>query len=262
MESIQFVKQFYQLFGARWEETADEEWEVTLTKELDKALMNRPFYWHYIEKMNAEGVPSKLTYTTTDQKGKLFIHAGSPHLHKLYTYTTNKGRKTTVYEKTTDNRRKEGLHPWLLCHFSITYKGITRTVQCLNIGIHLLTGAFRWNFLSHIRNYEWESEPSYYTYPIRPIIPEKNAVKRLTSYMEDHIGKQKHEWAERALEKRETEKRIIEEFHKKEGMDMNWYTQQHEELQRRLEPAVYLQEENRGIFYMTETTHNNLMDRK
>ena len=40
---------------------------VQLTIELDKELMNRPFYWHYLEKTGGIPNPMKLTFITNPQ---------------------------------------------------------------------------------------------------------------------------------------------------------------------------------------------------
>ena len=45
---------------------------VQLTIELDKELMNRPFYWHYLEKTGGVPNPMKLTFIT-DPKMRLNI---------------------------------------------------------------------------------------------------------------------------------------------------------------------------------------------
>ena len=61
---------------------------VQLTIELDKELMNRPFYWHYLEKTGGVPNPDRLTFITDSQnaptniKGET-IHFGSPRLHQM-----------------------------------------------------------------------------------------------------------------------------------------------------------------------------------
>src|SRR5699024_12131541 len=41
---------------------------VQLTEEMDKILMNRPFYWHYIKQMGRTGDPMHLTLITDTTK--------------------------------------------------------------------------------------------------------------------------------------------------------------------------------------------------
>jgi len=41
--------------------------EIQLTVEMDKKLMNRPFYWHYLEKTGGIPNPMKLTFITDSE---------------------------------------------------------------------------------------------------------------------------------------------------------------------------------------------------
>ena len=58
---------------------------VQLTIDLDKELMNRPFYWHYLEKTGGVPNPMKLSLITdpnkvSDEIKGETIHFGSPRL--------------------------------------------------------------------------------------------------------------------------------------------------------------------------------------
>ena len=56
---------------------------VQLTIEMDKKIMNRPFYWKYLESTDGEPSPAQLTFITDknrlveDIKGEV-VHFGSP----------------------------------------------------------------------------------------------------------------------------------------------------------------------------------------
>ena len=60
--------------------------DVQLTIEMDKLLMNRPF-WHYLEKTGGVPNPMRLTLITNPENeendGEL-IHYGSPRLHQIF----------------------------------------------------------------------------------------------------------------------------------------------------------------------------------
>lgn len=61
---------------------------VQLTIDMDKELMNRPFYWHYLEKTGGIPNPAVITFITdpalapADLKGEM-IHFGSPAFIRL-----------------------------------------------------------------------------------------------------------------------------------------------------------------------------------
>ena len=77
---------------------------VQLTIELDKELMNRPFYWHYLEKTGGVPNPCSLTLITDPDtvpeniKGET-IHFGSPRLHQIFQSTKNLASYIRLYEK-------------------------------------------------------------------------------------------------------------------------------------------------------------------
>ncbi|MDI3411448.1 YqhG family protein [Bacillus sonorensis] len=62
---------------------------VQLTAEVDKQIMNRPFYWHWLEKTGGQPNPMKITLITNEEaapediEGE-FIHFGSPRLFQIF----------------------------------------------------------------------------------------------------------------------------------------------------------------------------------
>lgn len=75
--------------------------DVQLTIEMDKLLMNRPFYWHYLEKTGGVPNPMRLTLITNPENeendGEL-IHYGSPRLHQIFQTTKELGSYIRLYE--------------------------------------------------------------------------------------------------------------------------------------------------------------------
>ena len=62
---------------------------VQLTIDMDKRIMNRPFYWQYIEATNSPANPARLNLITDRTKiqnqflGEI-IHFGSGRLHQIF----------------------------------------------------------------------------------------------------------------------------------------------------------------------------------
>ena len=54
-----YLKNFFTTNNCTIEQDNGKYMTVQLTIEMDKLLMNRPFYWHYIEKIGAEPNPQK-----------------------------------------------------------------------------------------------------------------------------------------------------------------------------------------------------------
>lgn len=81
---------------------------VQLTEEMDRALMNRPFYWHYVKNTGYAGEPMKLTLITNpdkrEEKGE-WIHFGSPRLQQILNQLKQNEKVTKLFQKveTTKN---------------------------------------------------------------------------------------------------------------------------------------------------------------
>lgn len=55
-----FLKRFFTANQCDITEEQNGKMSVQLTVEMDKALMNRPFYWQYVETTGKVGEPKKL----------------------------------------------------------------------------------------------------------------------------------------------------------------------------------------------------------
>ncbi|GAE45289.1 hypothetical protein JCM21738_2071 [Mesobacillus boroniphilus JCM 21738] len=90
---------------------------VQLTVDLDKELMNRPFYWHYLEKTGGVPNPMKLTFITNKQKapddikGEV-IHFGSPRLHQIFASTKSLAGYIRLYQN-NQFPTQTPLIPWI-----------------------------------------------------------------------------------------------------------------------------------------------------
>src|SRR5699024_12295515 len=86
---------------------------IQLSETMDRALMNRPFYWHYIKKMGQAGEPQTLTLITKQEKrhekGE-FIHFGSHRLQQILDYIKKNERYTTDFQNKTDIKNKYEYH--------------------------------------------------------------------------------------------------------------------------------------------------------
>src|SRR5699024_7379217 len=81
-----FLYTYFTLHQCQVNTETDGLLHVQLTEEMDKVLMNRPFYWHYIKQMDRKGEPMCLTLITdtnkSDEQGEI-IHFGSPRLQQI-----------------------------------------------------------------------------------------------------------------------------------------------------------------------------------
>ncbi len=95
-EVRKYVERYFEANDCPPVERQSDFLTVQLSIEMDKLLMNRPFYWHYLEKTGGSPNPMKMTLitestpNTKEMKGE-YIHFGSPRLHQLFQSTKSLG---------------------------------------------------------------------------------------------------------------------------------------------------------------------------
>lgn len=118
--------------------------KVQLTVEMDKQIMNRPFYWHWREKTGGEPNPMKITFITDketapeDMDGE-FIYFGAPRLFQIFQAVKQNGRFTRIYEKIVSAGARVPLQPWLGLNVVISYQSDMKKDRLLSLGLHLVS---------------------------------------------------------------------------------------------------------------------------
>lgn len=64
----QYIHQFFLENSCRILEKSQDHLTVQLTIDMDKRIMNRPFYWSYVESGGVEANPAQLTFVTNPTK--------------------------------------------------------------------------------------------------------------------------------------------------------------------------------------------------
>jgi hypothetical protein len=263
-----YLVEFFTLNKCQIESNQDGKLTVKLTEDLDRLLLNRPFYWEYMKKMGQEGTPATMTFLSSssfkDEKGE-WIHFGSPRLHQIFRYQLKEGKYSLVYEKTL----KQALRPWLVVNVMIQFKGRLKRDELLSIGLNLINGAMVFEFMEKISGFSFSNMISDYCFTISPIIRIPSAYKRIENYLRQYIEEQDKEWAKDALQFYQQEKEIIDHFYQsyleaasdedKELIKMRFEKEQ-EDLKKRLIPEVNIQIINGGLFYLSERSSSTILE--
>ncbi|MRG86571.1 YqhG family protein [Salinibacillus xinjiangensis] len=262
-----YLVNFFTLNKCEIKENESGKLTVTLNEDLDRLLMNRPFYWEYIKKIGQEGTPATLTFLSSpdrrEEKGE-WIHFGSPRLHQIFQSQLQQGRFTMQYEQTN----RSSLQPWLVSNIRISYKGRQKKDEILSIGLQLINGTMVFNFMELIQDLSFSSVIPDYCYTISPIIRITSGYKRIENYIQQYIDSQKHEWAEDAFNHFNKEKEILNHFYEsylaasdeedKEELTTR-YQNELDHLQKRLMPEIQVETINGGLFYLSEETKNQVI---
>lgn len=227
---------------------------VQLTIEMDKKMMNRPFYWQYIETTGDEPIPAQLTLITnqnalTEKIMGETVHAGSPRLTQIFSLIQEMGSFVQMYEKGKGNVETI-LTPWLIINYKVSYSSHQTKEMIYSLGMNLMTGEVLKDF-----------QESLLTRPLSPTIPEHvfclpytikpaNAIDRLDDVLERVIRKDDHAWAEEAKEKWEKEKLVLDYFYEDIDDKPERYQTEQKALAEQYEAKIQIDVMNGGLFYL------------
>ncbi|MEN2464712.1 YqhG family protein [Ornithinibacillus sp. FSL M8-0202] len=227
--------------------------KVQLNEKMDRALMNRPFYWHYIKKMGREGDPMQLTLITNpsslEEKGER-IHFGSPRLQQILNHLKENERYTRLFEVVYTNQNT-ALHPWLVINLKLSYIGKLKKDEVFSIGLNLLNGMMKTEIMDTLMKKEFLMQISDYCYTITPLIKPKSGYNRILAVINQYIQDLEHDWAKESLEELDKEIELLKHFY--EGDQEEDVEQMEKELQglkERYQPKIELTVINGGIFYL------------
>lgn len=226
---------------------------VQLTEELDKVLMNRPFYWHYINSIGEKGKPMTLTLITNpERKGEdgEWIHFGSPRLQQIWNYLIEQEKYTLLFEE-IHVEKNTAMYPWLLANIKISYKGRQKKAELVSLGIQLINGKIIVNMMEELDKLSLKQQISNYCFTLSPLISLTNGYRRIENIVLNYLEKQSHNWAVEAQETLQEEIAILNHFYQ-DNKDDKLLEKEIEELKTRYEPEIKLEVINGGMIYLNE----------
>ena len=254
-----FVKQFFDTNGCAITEESSSHMNIQLTNAMDEEIMNRPFYWHYMKKMNRQGEPMQLTFTEDTADPGIYLHAGTPKLHTIYETAMKKGRLARLYEAVNKTQSNGALTPWLVVNVLLHYRGKQTKDEPLSIGLQLLHGTFVPRMMERISNYSFNMTVSDYTFPMTPIIQLKSAYKRIEGYVENYTSSQNHTWARDSHQQLEQEEQLLQSFYESGDMSEDQFNKERDQLVKRYRPRIEMEVVNGGLFYLSQQTSHDIL---
>lgn len=255
-----FLHRFFELHECEVQESNDGLLSVQLTRELDEALMNRPFYWHYMDKLNQQGEPSTLQLDINKKQKdskREWIHFGSPRLQQIFQFINNKAKYTVLYER-RETTIQEPLYPWLICNLRVNYNGLQKKEVIYSIGLHLIHGAFVLNMMKRLEPFTFEQRMSDYTYSISPIIRPHSGLRRVFDFIENNLEQEDLSWAQHATKTLKEEIELLHHFYREEEKE-ELFEQEKENLTKRLSPSISIEIINAGVFYISNESTSKLL---
>lgn len=249
-----FIKRFFTAHQCDITEDEKGKFNVQLTIDMDKALMNRPFYWQYIESTGQVGEPKKLCLITDPEKiaddGE-WIHFGSPRLQQIFDFLSKNAKFTHVYQVLHVSTNTM-LHPWLLVNVCIMYEGKQKKEELFSIGLNLINGSFVFGMMEKLTKIKLSSTISDHCYTISPLIKISSGLLRIEKYLDKYVMEQQHEWAIESYQLLQDEIAMIKHFYENTE-DRDEMEKEIKDITARLQPKISYEIINGGLVYLKET---------
>lgn len=249
-----FLKRFFTSHQCEISEEENGKLSVQLTVEMDKALMNRPFYWQYIESTGQVGEPKKLTLITDPKKIKddgEWIHFGSPRLQQIFSYLSKTAKFTHLYQQLHVSTNTM-LQPWLLLNICIVYEGKQKKEELFSIGLNLINGSFVFDMMEKLKNIQLSPTISNHCYTISPLIKIASAYLRIEKYLDNYILEKEHEWAVESYHLLQDEIMMMNHFYEDKENEEEMKKEM-EDITARLQPKISYEVINGGLIYLKDT---------
>lgn len=224
---------------------------IQLSIEMDKALMNRPFYWHYIKATGQQGEPKQLFLTTEQTKSpdQEWIHHGSPRLEQIYQLMLQENNVVQLFEA-LDTNVQTMLQPWLLTNYCVAYQGKQKKEMFFSIGLNLINGTVVNNMMERLNKVILSSDISTYCYIISPIIKLQSGYKRIEQIVEQQIDMENHGWARESIQHMHEEIEMANYFFGDETTEK--LTKEITSIKQRFQPNISHSVINGGLIYLSQ----------
>lgn len=255
-EEIQrFLERFFTANGCDITGKSPGHLTVQLTADVDKQIMNRPFYWHWLEKTGGMPNPMKITLITNEEAAPAdidgeFIHFGSPRLFQIFQAVKKNGKFIRLYEKISSAGGHIPLEPWLGLNVTISYQSDLKKDKLLSLGLHLISGQLTENFQERMEARALSSHISDYCYTVSPLIKPESGIKRLERYIEQAARAEPLDWAEASLKRWNNDLSLLNQFYEEAEEKPEEYEIEKKALQALYEPKIEIKIENGGLFYL------------
>jgi Bacterial protein YqhG of unknown function len=255
-EIHRFLERYFTANGCDLVANGEGYMTVQLTIDLDKELMNRPFYWHYLEKTGGTPNPMTLSLVTDgekapdDFKGEL-IHFGSPRLHQIFRSTRNLAGYIRLYEERVNfNGQQVPLHPWLGLNIKVSHVTNLKKDRIESVGLNLINGHIQEDFHSHLLSRRLTPKIPDFSFTLTPIIKPQSGINRIQSYLLNGIEKESFSWADEARERWEEDLDLLSHFYGDHEEKPESYHLEKQALKEQYEPKISIDIINGGIFYL------------
>jgi hypothetical protein len=256
-EIHQFLERYFTANECQIVENQPGFMNVQLTIDMDKELMNRPFYWHYLEKTGGIPNPMRLCLITNQEnapdniKGEV-LHFGSPRLHQIFNSAKKLASYTRLYEnKTAVPGRQTPLQPWLGLNIKVSYQCDLKKDLLKSIGLNLINGMMLENFHQELNKKNLTPKIPDFSFTLTPIIKPRSGIARIRAQIQKELESQPTDWAQAARTRWEEDLNLLDQFYEGQDEKPESYYVEKQALAEQYEPKIKVEIINGGLFYLS-----------
>lgn len=248
-----FLETYFKAAECTFLQGTEGSLSVKLTPEIDKELMNRPFYWHYAEKTGLKTEPLSLTLITdqtkipADLEGES-VHFGTPRLQQIFQSAKKHTSFIRLYEQRETSQRQP-LHPWLLVNVKVSYEANHKKDIFYSLGLNLINGAIQEEFMNVLNRKLLVSKIPDFSFTITPLIKPKSGVKRLQRFLTSRLENENHDWAVKAKKDWEEDLILLNYFYEDEEKPEAYFIEK-AALEKQYFPKIHVSIINGGVVYL------------
>lgn len=228
--------------------------DVQLTEKLDRAIMNRPFYWHYVKQTGRQGDPFRLKLVTDINKkvkNGEWIHIGTPRMNDICHFLEENCLFVQQFEQVQTNKQTM-LHPWLIINMMITLKGRQMRQEIKSIGLNLINGKFIDHAMDKLSTTKLSSFITENCYTISPIITLQSGFQRIDQKVTNEMYQYDYNWVRESIIALKDELLLLYHFYDESTSNHQEMKKEALQIIQRLQPEIKFEMINGGIFYLSE----------
>lgn len=251
-----YLKDFFKENNCPILNDTDYYMTVQLTIAMDKKIMNRPYYWQYLESTNGVPSPAQLTLITDQNKAGAgvkgeMVHFGSPRLNQLFQATRELGAFIQMYERVEEETQKRPiLTPWLAVNYKVSYYSDQTKEMLHSFGINLMTGNIIEDFHHLLKGLDLIPNMSENAFHLPYIIKPLRALERLDLTVENLIQQDDFTWAEEAKGRWQKDLEVLEYFYEGIENKPECYESEKKAMEEQYKARIKIEVVNGGLFYL------------